>query len=82
MTEKTQATEQQPDGPRFRDRTVKPEGTIRKQAQNPLRELAEKHGLPGLAELYMPSFSSRTIVYKGLLLATQVGSFYDDLRDR
>ena len=29
----------------------------------------------------MPSFSSRTIVYKGLLLATQVGSFYDDLRD-
>ena len=36
---------------------------------------------PGSTELYMPSFSSRTIVYKGLLLATQVGSFYDDLRD-
>jgi glutamate synthase (NADPH) large chain len=54
---------------------------IRKQAQNPLAMLAEKHGLPGLTELYMPSFSSRTIVYKGLLLATQVGSFYDDLRD-
>jgi len=54
---------------------------IRKQAQNPLAVLAEKHGLPGLTELYMPSFSSRTIVYKGLLLATQVGGFYDDLRD-
>ncbi|MFT4026405.1 MAG: glutamate synthase large subunit [Novosphingobium sp.] len=54
---------------------------IRKQTQNPLEALAEKHGLPGIAELYMPSFSSRTIVYKGLLLATQVGSFYDDLRD-
>jgi glutamate synthase (NADPH/NADH) large chain len=54
---------------------------IRKQAQNPLEALAVKHSLPGLAELYMPSFSSRTIVYKGLLLATQVGSFYDDLRD-
>jgi len=54
---------------------------IRKQTQNPLEALAEKHGLPGLTELYMPSFSSRTIVYKGLLLATQVGSFYDDLRD-
>ncbi len=54
---------------------------IRKQAQNPLAELAQKHGLPGLTELYMPSFSSRTVVYKGLLLATQVGSFYDDLRD-
>ncbi len=55
--------------------------TIRKQTQNPLSALAEKHGLPGLTELYMPSFSSRTVVYKGLLLATQVGSFYDDLRD-
>ena len=54
---------------------------IRKQAQNPLAVLAVKHDLPGLTELYMPSFSSRTIVYKGLLLATQVGSFYDDLRD-
>ncbi|MDB5724381.1 MAG: glutamate synthase large subunit, partial [Novosphingobium sp.] len=48
---------------------------------NPLETLAEKHDLPGIAELYMPSFSSRTIVYKGLLLATQVGSFYDDLRN-
>ena len=54
---------------------------IRKQTQNPLAELAEKHGLPGLTDMYMPSFSSRTIVYKGLLLATQVGGFYDDLRD-
>jgi glutamate synthase (NADPH/NADH) large chain len=52
---------------------------IRKQTQNPLKALAEKHGLPGLTELYMPSFSTRTIVYKGLLLATQVGSFYPDL---
>ena len=53
---------------------------IRKQAQNPLRALEEKHGLPGLTSFYMPSLSSRTIVYKGLLLAGQVGSFYDDLR--
>ena len=56
--------------------------SIRKQTQNPLAALAEKHSLPGITELYMPSFSSRTIVYKGQLLATQVGSFYDDLRDR
>ncbi|MFM5923258.1 MAG: glutamate synthase large subunit, partial [Novosphingobium sp.] len=54
---------------------------IRKQTQNPLAALAEKHSLPGLLELYMPSFSSRTVVYKGLLLATQVGSFYRDLTD-
>ncbi|SHN57483.1 glutamate synthase large subunit [Erythrobacter sanguineus] len=54
---------------------------IRKQVQNPLAQLAERHDLPGLVETYLPSFSSRTIVYKGLLLATQVDSFYDDLRD-
>jgi glutamate synthase (NADPH) large chain len=54
---------------------------IRKQTQNPLAALAEKHGLPGISQLYMPSFSSRTVVYKGLLLATQVGSFYADLGD-
>ena len=54
---------------------------IRKQTQNPLAALAEKHSMPQLTELYLPSFSSRTVVYKGLLLATQVGSFYDDLRD-
>jgi glutamate synthase (NADPH/NADH) large chain len=29
----------------------------------------------------MPSCSTRTLVYKGLLLAGQVGSFYRDLRD-
>jgi len=52
---------------------------IRKQVQNPLKALAEKHSLPGLTELYMPSISTRTIVYKGLLLATQVGGFYPDL---
>ena len=55
--------------------------SIRKQTQNPLAALAEKHGLPDITQLYMPSFSSRTVVYKGLLLATQVGAFYDDLRD-
>ena len=53
--------------------------TIRKQLQNPLAELAAKKNLPGLAQLYLPSFSTRTVVYKGLLLAGQVGTFYTDL---
>jgi glutamate synthase (NADPH/NADH) large chain len=55
--------------------------TIRKQTQNPIAELAKKHRLPGLTQFYMPSFSSRTVVYKGLLLAPNVGSFYEDLRN-
>ena len=54
---------------------------IRKQVHNPLDGLAEKNGMPGLSEFYMPSFSTKTIVYKGLLLADQVGSFYKDLND-
>ncbi len=54
---------------------------IRKQVQNPLKELAEKHDLPALTDLYMPSLSTRTVVYKGLLLAGQVGTFYTDLTD-
>src|SRR5262249_62113557 len=54
---------------------------IRKHTHNPLVCLDKKHKLPGLAQLYMPSFSSRTVVYKGLLLAHQVESFYDDLRN-
>ena len=30
---------------------------------------------------FIPSFSARTIIYKGLLLATQIGQFYDELLD-
>ena len=52
---------------------------IRKQTQNPLAKQARTHGLPHLTDFYMPSFSTRTVVYKGLLLAGQVGAFYKDL---
>jgi glutamate synthase (NADPH) large chain len=55
--------------------------TIRKQALNSVVALGAQHNLPGLPELYMPSFSTRTLAYKGLLLAPQVGGFYKDLRD-
>ncbi len=52
---------------------------IRKQTLNPLQDLARSRVLPDLAEFYIASFSSRTLVYKGLLLPHQVGSFYEDL---
>ena len=55
---------------------------IRKQTQNPLAELAEEARAAGARRSSTcRRFSTRTVVYKGLLLATQVGSFYDDLRD-
>jgi glutamate synthase (NADPH/NADH) large chain len=34
-----------------------------------------------LREYYVPSMSCRTIIYKGLLLADQVGKYYKDLQD-
>ena len=55
--------------------------TIRKQVLNRVTTQAERNMLPELRHLYMPSFSTRTVVYKGLLLAPQIGSFYEDLRD-
>ena len=55
--------------------------SIRKQTQNPLAEIAKKQDLAELGQFYVPSFSTRTVVYKGLLLAGQVGGFYEDLRN-
>jgi glutamate synthase (NADPH) large chain len=55
--------------------------SIRKQTQNPLHELEATTGLAGLSDFYMPSLSSRTLVYKGMLLTHQLGRFYRDLAD-
>ncbi|WP_047395967.1 glutamate synthase large subunit [Chitinibacter sp. ZOR0017] len=50
---------------------------IRKRASHAIRALKLKHG----GEYYIPSCSARTINYKGLLLADQVGEYYLDLQD-
>jgi glutamate synthase (ferredoxin) len=48
-----------------------------------VRRLAEKRvarsTLPGRGDFYVPSLSSRTIVYKGMLNASQLVHFYPDL---
>ncbi|MEY3518199.1 MAG: hypothetical protein RLZ89_1059 [Pseudomonadota bacterium] len=51
---------------------------IRKTASAAISHLNLKHG----KEYYVPSMSSRTIIYKGLLLADQVGTYYKDLQDQ
>ena len=38
--------------------------------------------LPDGKMFYVPSMSCRTVVYKGMLLANQVGTYYLDLQDR
>jgi len=70
-------------GPTIRDQDAHERKllAVRKQIQNPLAELAAKRNLPGLSQLYIPSLSTRTVVYKGLLLAHQVGGFYEDLKN-
>jgi glutamate synthase (NADPH/NADH) large chain len=50
---------------------------IRKRSGHAIRAL----GLARANEFYVPSFSAQTIVYKGMLLAHQVGEFYLDLQD-
>ena len=50
---------------------------IRKTASSAIQKLELKHS----KEYYVPSMSTRTIVYKGLLLADQVGEYYLDLKD-
>jgi glutamate synthase (NADPH/NADH) large chain len=51
---------------------------VRKSAGHAIRAL----GLSNAHDFYVPSFSHRTIVYKGMLLAEQVGPFYIDLSDK
>jgi glutamate synthase (NADPH/NADH) large chain len=70
-------------GPNIRDQDAHERKLLaaRKQIQNPLAELAVKRNLPGISQLYIPSLSTRTVVYKGLLLAHQVGTFYKDLQN-
>ena len=50
---------------------------IRKTASAAIQNLNLKHS----KEYYVPSMSSRTVIYKGLLLADQVGTYYLDLQD-
>jgi glutamate synthase (NADPH) large chain len=50
---------------------------IRKSASKNIQNLNLTHS----KEYYVPSMSSRTVIYKGLLLADQVGTYFLDLSD-
>ncbi len=50
---------------------------IRKKSGHAIQALKLRHG----KEFYVPSMSTRTLVYKGMLLAHQVGEYYPDLHD-
>jgi glutamate synthase (NADPH/NADH) large chain len=50
---------------------------IRKSSGHAIQALRLAHG----KEFYVPSMSARTVCYKGMLLAHQVGEYYEDLQD-
>jgi glutamate synthase (NADPH/NADH) large chain len=50
---------------------------IRKEAGHAIQSLRLEHG----KEYYVPSMSVRTLCYKGMLLAQQLGTYYRDLQD-
>ena len=50
---------------------------VRKRAEHAVRKLKLEDG----KQFYLPSLSSRTMVYKGMLLANQVGAYFLDLQD-
>jgi glutamate synthase (NADPH) large chain len=50
---------------------------IRKSSGHAIQALKLAHG----KEFYVPSMSARTVCYKGMLLAHQVGMYYKDLQD-
>ncbi|MEW6687906.1 MAG: glutamate synthase-related protein [Pseudomonadota bacterium] len=50
---------------------------IRKSSGHAIQALRLEHG----KEFYVPSMSARTLCYKGMLLAYQVGQYYLDLQD-
>ncbi|MDR2637530.1 MAG: glutamate synthase subunit alpha [Zoogloeaceae bacterium] len=50
---------------------------VRRRSANAIKALKLKHG----GKFYAPSFSARTVNYKGMLLAGQVGLYYKDIQD-
>jgi glutamate synthase (NADPH/NADH) large chain len=50
---------------------------VRKSSGHAIQALKLRHG----KEFYVPSMSARTVCYKGMLLARQVGEYYKDLKD-
>jgi glutamate synthase domain-containing protein 2/glutamate synthase domain-containing protein 1/glutamate synthase domain-containing protein 3 len=51
---------------------------VRKRAESEIASLDIKEG----DFFYLPSLSTRTIIYKGLLLAPQIAEFYGELKDK
>ena len=54
---------------------------IRKQSHKEIREQIKAKSLPDGANFYIASLSTRTVIYKGMVIAERLVSFYKDLQD-
>ena len=55
---------------------------IRRSIENAISKLATKKRTAAVAGSYFPSFSSRTLVYKGIFLGHQLRGYFKDLQDK
>ena len=55
--------------------------TVRRTEARRKRSCSHHDEMKDKSFFYIPSLSSRTIVYKGLLLAPQIAKFYRELSD-
>jgi glutamate synthase domain-containing protein 2/glutamate synthase domain-containing protein 1/glutamate synthase domain-containing protein 3 len=65
-------------------RRVKDQATLERKlyvARKVVENRVAASGLPDSESFHIPSLSTRTIVYKGLLISWQIPRFYADLRD-
>ena len=54
---------------------------IRKQSHKDIREQIKAKSLPDGANFYIASLSTRTVIYKGMVIAERLAPFYKDLQD-
>jgi len=54
---------------------------IRKQSHKHIRETIRARSLPDGANFYIASLSTRTVIYKGMVIAERLALFYKDLQD-
>ncbi|MBX7243922.1 MAG: glutamate synthase subunit alpha, partial [Candidatus Sumerlaeaceae bacterium] len=76
--------------PTFRQVFVKHRGDLTDQdaferriylVRKAVHQLISEERVPNQLSYYVASFSSRTVIYKGMLIADQIAPFYPDLKD-
>ncbi len=79
--EKANATRPEIEQVLFHDPRRRPDDELERTLYVARRRIEKRALAENLTELYVCSFSSRTVIYKGMFLAEEIDRFYPDLRD-